>query len=271
MKDVEVVKVTPDLAHEWLGFNTHNRSLRDRVVRAYAADMAAGNWQWNGESIKFAKDGSLLDGQHRLAGIAESGVTVDMLVIRDLPNQVQETVDGGTKRSFADVLNLRGERDPKLLAAITRRVAIWEAADTPGMSVRANFTPTTAQMLQCLEHHPGLRDLTRPVSAVAIHCALPSSILGFCWWLFSGCDDSASDVDFFFARLADGQNLAKGDSIYELRRAAENSKTVRGQRSERFLTAITIKAWNAYREGATVGLLTFRPGGAHPEKFPLPH
>ena len=47
-------------------------------------------------------------------------------------------------------------------------------------------------------------------------------------------------------------------------------KTVRGQRSETYLTAILIKAWNAYRSGEEVGVLRFRPGGAHPEKFPEP-
>jgi hypothetical protein len=268
MKDVEVVKITPELAREWLGFNTHNRNLRFRVIRAYAADMAAGNWQWNGESIKFAKDGTLLDGQHRLAAIAESGTTLDMLVIRGLPNETQETVDGGAKRRFGDVLHLRGERDPLLLAAIIRRVVIWEISPQQG-NVRGDYVPTNAQMLQALEQYPELRDLTRPVSAV--HCALPGSIIGFCWWVFARCEDAASDVDFFFARLSDGQGLVKGDPIYELRRAADNSKTVRGERSERFLTAIIIKAWNAYRDGATVGLLTFRLGGARPEKFPVPH
>lgn len=271
MKEVEVVKVTPELAHEWLGFNTHNRNLRQRVVLAYAADMASGNWQWNGESIKFAKDGTLLDGQHRLAAIAESGTTLDMLVIRGLPNGTQETVDGGVKRNFADVLQLRGERDAMLLAAIIRRVTIWETGVAQGMSIRSNYKPTNAQMLQTLEHHPDLRDLTRPTASVAVHCSLPGSLIGFCWWVFSQCEDAASDVDFFFARLSDGQGLVKGDPIYELRRAADNSKTVRGERSERFLTAIVVKAWNAYRDGATVGLLTFRPGGSHPEKFPMPH
>ena len=127
-------------------------------------------------------------------------------------------------------------------------------------------------MLQTLDRHPWLRDITSPAATVAGHSSLPGSIVGFCWWLFSNIkgEDVAGDVEFFFARLADGQNMAKGDPIYELRKTAENSKTVRGQRSERFLTAIMIKAWNAYRDGAKVGLLTFRPGGEKPERFPEP-
>jgi hypothetical protein len=267
-----VTSVTPEIAREWLLSNTHNRNLRQRVVLAYAADMEAGNWQWNGESIKFAEDGTLLDGQHRLAAIAESGVTLSMLVVRGLPNQTQETVDGGAKRKFSDVLHLRGERVPLVLAAIIRRVGMWDDGKR-WMQGTGVYGPTNAQMLQVLEKYPWLRDLAQPAQYVAVHCGMPASIIGFGWWLFSMLDgeDTSGDVEFFFERLGDGQGLVKGDPIYELRRAVENSRSVRGQRSERYLTAIMIKSWNAYRDGVKIGLLTFRPGGEKPERFPLPH
>jgi hypothetical protein len=271
-EEVQLTEVTPELAREWLGFNTHNRNVRQRVVLSYAADMASGNWQWNGESIKFAADGTLLDGQHRLAAIAESGVTVPMLVVRGLKNTAQETVDGGAKRKFSDVLRLRGEQTPLILAAVIRRVALWDGGNRWVDNV-GKYPPTNAQMLQTLDKFPWLRVVAQPAQMVATHGGLPASIIGFGGWLFgqvSG-EDAANDAEFFFARLADGQGLVKGDPIYELRRSVENSKTVRGQRSERYLTAILIKAWNAYRDGSKVGLLTFRPGGEKPERFPQPH
>lgn len=264
--DVERIPVTPQMAHEWLGYNTHNRRLRERVVNAYAADMAAGAWQWNGESIKFATDGTLLDGQHRLAAIVKADVTVPMLVVRGLPNETQDTVDGGISRKFADVLQLRGELSCVTLAALVRRVTMWEAG------FRFNFAgtvTTNAQMLQTLEKHPQLRAIAGAARNTARGVALPSSLIGFGMWLFSQID--TEDTDFFFDRLGDGQNLAKGDAIYELRRTAEASKSVRGERSETFMAAIMIKAWNAYRDGKQVALLRYKRGGANPEKFPEPH
>ncbi len=263
--DVEKVDITPELAREWLGYNTHNRRLRERVVGAYAADMLGGAWQWNGESIKFAADGTLLDGQHRLAAIVAANITVPMLVVRGLPNEAQDTVDGGAKRKFADVLQLRGEQWAVALAAVTRRVTLWE------MGFRKNNTnvaPTNAQLLQTLEQYPELRDIVKTATHTATGCGLPGSICGLGLWVFSRID--ASDADFFFNRLHDGQNLAKGDPIYELRRAVDASRSVRGSRSDTFLTAIMIKAWNAYRDGTTVGLLRYVPGGASPERFPEP-
>ncbi len=266
-QEVELVKITPELAREWLGYNTHNRRLRDRVVKAYATDMGNGDWRWNGESIKFAHDGTLLDGQHRLAAVAEADVTVPMLVVRGLPAETQETMDGGAKRKFGDVLQLRGETSSVTLAAVVRLVTLWEAG------VRrsgGNFTPTNAQLLQTLERYPWLRDVARECRTIGGGCDMPGSVIGLCWWLFAQLPDAAEDAEYFLARLGDGQGLVKGDPIYELRRTAKDARSVRGERSVTYLIAITIKAWNAYRDGNQVGLLRYRPGGANPERFPEP-
>lgn len=262
---VELVMVTPEVAHDWLGYNTHNRKLRDRVVNAYASDMKAGAWQWNGESIKFAKDGTLLDGQHRLAAVTVAEVSVPLLVVRGLSTETQDTVDGGAKRKFSDVLALRGEKFPVSLAAIVRRVYLWEAGVRKSGSALA---PTNAQLLQTIEKYPEIRDIPAVAEHIARGCGLPSSVCGLGMWLFTRID--TGDADFFFNRLHDGQNLAKGDPIYELRKAVEQSRSVRGERSQTYLTAILIKAWNAYREGRNVGQLRFAPGGANPERFPEP-
>jgi hypothetical protein len=196
--------------------------------------------------------------------VIEADVTIPLLVVRGLPSETQDTMDGGIKRKFADVLNLRGENNYVILAAIVRRVALWEAGSLRG----GNFTPSNAQLLQTLDKYPWLRDIAPAAHLTSTKCALPGAVIGFTWWLFSQID--SEDAEHFFARLGDDQNMAKGDPIYELRRAAANSKSVRGQRSVKFLIAITIKAWNAYRDGVKVGLLAYRPGGAKPEKFPEP-
>lgn len=263
--DVRVELITPTKAREYLARNTHNRNLRARVVAAYANDMRTGHWRWNGESIKFSFDGVLLDGQHRLAAVVEADAPVRMLVIRGLPDITQETMDGGTKRRFSDVLTLRGEGHANTLAAACRRIVQWESGSKgPG----ANYTPTNAQMLQVLERYPWLRDGAKVAQRVARGADLPASILAFTWWLFVQID--ADDAEFFFDRLGDGQNLVEDDPIYVLRKVAHDSRTVRGERSEKYLLAVTIKAWNAYREGRQVKLLRYRPGGATPEAFPEP-
>jgi hypothetical protein len=263
--DIEVVNVTPELAGEWLAQNTHNRNLRSRVVDIYAMDMATGDWRWTGDSIKFANDGTLLDGQHRLHAIVQADLTVPMLVVRGLDNEAQDNVDGGVLRKFQDVLKLRGEQNNISLAALVRKVAAWEGGqrrrlDSKGLS--------TAVLLRTLEAHPELRELVQPAARVAYGCGLPASLIGLAWWVFAQIDEE--DANTFMERLYDGQGISRGEPVYELRRTLESTKDVRGERSQTYLLAITIKAWNAYREGRTVSLFKWKPGGAKPEKFPEP-
>jgi hypothetical protein len=266
---IELIQVTPETAREWLGFNTRNRSLRPRITAAYAADMKAGDWQVNGDAIKFAADGRLLDGQHRLAAVIEAGVTVPVLVARGLPDEAQDTYDAGFKRSFSDALGLRGEAYAKDLAAITRRVTIWQQTGT--VQGRTNMLPTNAQQFRTLEQVPSLREITKAASYVADHCDLTASVAGLCMWLFLGLPDAADDVTFFFDRLGDFQGLSAGDPVYELRRALERARSERRHRSETQLTGLTIKAWNLYRRGEqSPSPLTFRMGGGRPEAIPEP-
>jgi hypothetical protein len=266
MYDVEIVQVTPAIAAEWLALNIHNRHPRRNVVMAYAADMGDGYWQFTGDPIRFDKDGRLIDGQHRLAAVIEADVTLPMLVIRGLDAAAQEAIDGGAKRMFADVLKLRGEVNSTNLAAVIRRVALWEAG---ARASERNVQATNAQMSVTLEKHPWLRDIVVPGKRVADDSGLTPSVAGLCWWLFTRID--GEDADTFMARLRDGQNLAKGDPVYELRKAIGKTQGgSMGSRSAIYLTAITVKAWNAYRQGKQVTSISYRPGGANPDPFPEP-
>lgn len=263
----EVVAVTPEIATEWLGYNTHNRPPRKSAVAAYASDMANGDWLWTGDPIRRADGGTILDGQHRLLAVVESGVTVPFLVLTGLPVEAQENIDAGVPRKFYDVLALRGETSSSALAAIVRKVHIWESGSRVFSS---GGGATHSQLSRTLEAHPGLRDTTRAaINANAKFPAIPTSLMGLAWWVFASIDQE--DADYFFARLCDGQNLGVGNPIYELRKQLmQNKENTRGERNQRYLMALVIKAWNAYRDGTEVGQLRFRAGGANPESFPEP-
>lgn len=261
----EWVFVTPELAAEWLLKNTHNRPYRPRVASAYAADIRSGDWLRNGESIKFATGGALLDGQHRLGGVEEAGVGAWMLVVRGLPKTTQETMDGGIKRTFSDVLKLRGEIHYATLASIVRSVFSWERGDR---GVRGGAAATNAQLFQTLEKYPWLRDGCTVAARTAVGSGLPAGIGGLVWWMTVQLDPE--DAEGFFERLSSPDNHQTGEPIGELRKLLSKSEDVRGERSRRFLLAVSIKAWNKYRLGESVGLLKFTQGGAKPEQFPIP-
>jgi hypothetical protein len=243
----QIVEVTPALAEKWLKQNNHNRNIRDRAVLAYARDMEAGRWAENGEAIKFAADGTLLDGQHRLTAIALAGVTIKMLVITGLANSTQETMDAGSRRSTADAFGLRGEANSSVLASVARRVWMWDQGDY-------RFTgaaPTTAECASILEERPDLRRSAEIASRVRqTFKPLPQSIVGTAHHLFTRI--APNEAVWFFQRLGDGAELPVGHPILTLRtRTMSEAADRRSTPADRHMAYI-IRAWNAVRENRSL-------------------
>lgn len=103
----DIEKITPQRAAEYLKRNKVNRLISHETVNKYADDMKNGAFQCNGEAIKFNKSGALVDGQHRLRAIIKSGVTVEVLVIREVDDSVS-IYDLARSRSPLDSLIIEG-------------------------------------------------------------------------------------------------------------------------------------------------------------------
>lgn len=100
---VEVIG--PHVAASYLKANSGNRKLRPNHVRSLAAAMQRNEWQLTHQGIAFSERGRLLDGQHRLNAIIAANATVQMVVVRGLPDDAFMAVDIGNKRTTADVLS----------------------------------------------------------------------------------------------------------------------------------------------------------------------
>ena len=71
----KVEKITPEIAKIYYSRSTGNRVINRQAVKT-------GRWVLNGETICFDSNGVLRDGHHRLLTIIESGVTIEVLVVR---------------------------------------------------------------------------------------------------------------------------------------------------------------------------------------------
>lgn len=101
---VKLETITPKKAKEWLEKrNTYNRAMRPSWVATLVGYIKAGKWKMTGDSIKFAKDGTLLDGQHRLAACVESGVAIQSLVVYGLEEDMYAWLDQGKPRTLSVV------------------------------------------------------------------------------------------------------------------------------------------------------------------------
>jgi len=108
--NVYLVEVTPELAEQWLVYNRINRPARPDVVRQYVQLLESGLWKRTHQGIAFTREGVLLDGQHRLFAIIQTGKTVTMLVFINEPAENYEFIDCGRNRSNLDMLRL-GQRN----------------------------------------------------------------------------------------------------------------------------------------------------------------
>lgn len=99
-------KVTPNMANEILVMrNSENyRNLKPNAKRLYVKEMKEGRWMFNGDTIRFDWNGNLIDGQHRLEAIKETGLPQDCIIVEGLNPECAQTIDIGHKRSVEDYL-----------------------------------------------------------------------------------------------------------------------------------------------------------------------
>jgi len=76
----EVILVTPQIAEQLLSTNYTNRPINKELVEKFKETMKTGKWKLHKPGIELTCDGKLLNGQHRLTAIIESGCTVEMWI-----------------------------------------------------------------------------------------------------------------------------------------------------------------------------------------------
>jgi hypothetical protein len=199
---VSIERVTPKMAMDLLASNTHNRHMKDRKVLQFAQTMRDGAWMFNGDAIRVAADGTLLDGQNRLEAIAKSGQAQWTLLVTGLPSEAQETMDQGTKRTFADTLTLRSEGNAKQLAAALRVLWFVELNGGSFASFAGRLEPGPYRLLQFLESHPTLRDCVQPGRGFANDTLLsPATAIALLYRL--RVETNHRDADAFYAKVRD--------------------------------------------------------------------
>ena len=105
---MKLERITPAIAEKYLRENTRNyRKIHKPTAKRYAEDMKAGRWETNGDTIVFDVNGVLKNGQHRLAAIVMSGVTVEIVVVRGVDENV-EAYDMTYVRSAPQIANAKG-------------------------------------------------------------------------------------------------------------------------------------------------------------------
>lgn len=258
---IAFVSVTPEMARRWLARNTRNRNIRKQTLDSYKRDMRAGNWRLEGSPIKFAPDGTLLDGQHRLTAIMETGVTVVMAVARGIAPEAQTVMDTGRKRTAADVLAIGGQNNSSMLAAAARLMLTIEG-DFP-----EKYEPSHEEIANCVADHPGLADACDDMKQYARRADCPPAIVAYTYYVLSQI--SPDDALDFWRSAAEKVGLHDGDPVLALTNRFAEARRNREWLPRRSQISMIYRAWNSRRQGKPLRRLRTRANGVDVQ-IPVP-
>lgn len=127
----EWVMVTPDVAKKLLGINyDKQRNINRSRVDLYARDMKNGHW--NSQScnpIRISSDGKVIDGQHRLLAVVESGASIPMKIVFGGGNaeELFDYMDNTLSRTAAQFLKTK---NANAVAALSKAVLCLKHGST---------------------------------------------------------------------------------------------------------------------------------------------
>jgi hypothetical protein len=250
MITTEIMTVTPQIAKEWLVLNRRNRPKKEDRIARWSRVMAAGKWKMTGESIKFAKNGDLIDGQNRLSACITADCAFTTMVIWGLEAEAQDAMDTNVSRSPADQLSFHNYSNASTLAA----------------AIRVHYTYKRGMLKHCMSQLPSKEQLTNvevvdypakhpeivEAAEFAAHfrkaLRIPAGAVAtaFSELLKIDADDTAE----FFSRIAGLRTNGAGDPIHTLIKRVDEIRTTR---SAYFLPAtglfMIFRTWNACRTG----------------------
>jgi hypothetical protein len=249
---IERIVITPDIAAAFLDRNSKNRNVSSLAVNKYAKDMKSGAWQVTGDAIRFAANGDLLDGQHRLKACVVADVPFETFVIYGLPPETQDVMDIGKIRNPSDMFALMGLHNTTgLTAALRILVAERDGVDSP----RSNSV-SNAMLKRVHQKHS---EITRYVPAPG---SMPKGIsvgqVGFLRYVGSKFLGDTVRTQEFFEVLRFGVPNYDGDPVHMYRERIirmGDSKLLTMSKNMRWYT---LKAtFNMFRQRESVSSLRF--------------
>jgi hypothetical protein len=271
-----VEHITPELAAEILArTSTRNRKLSRNSLERYSSHLRGGQWRLNGETIKLTPNGQLIDGQHRLTAIMQTGIAADVLVAYNVSAEAQSSIDRGKARSIADTLTINHFSQAQLRGAICRlamaygryAAALEEAGeDGPRMSFDILLRVITPEeVLQFARQHSEELEFAI-IHGWRIYSAVGSlAPVGGTIYLLYQLDTPRAER--FCEMMESGRFVdQRDDAILVLRERLLREKSARRRLESKDILAICIKAVNLWIHGleASPQAISLRRGEPYP-------
>lgn len=250
------------MATELLDHNRLNRPLRDSHVQRIASQIASGKWKFNGDTIKVADTGDVLDGQHRLWAVIEAKKTVETIIVHGIERDAFSTIDTLRQvRSGSDVVALHGAAHYRnyIASALTWLIRFQRGAEkfkdpanrVENSDIEAAFV-AHPEIVRAVEAAARLRGLVNP------------GVLAFFYYVLTNRNEALAER--MMETLRNPVSISVSDPFFKLRAWLVGDYL---KRKEALMTiALMIKAANAAHREQKVQVLNWRSQGKNAEAFP---
>ena len=238
------VSINPEKAEAMLKLNTANRPLRTGRVTLLAKAMTEGRWKLTPEAISFHTGGGLLNGQHRLAAVVQSGVTIIATVWFGCEPEEFMALDRHGTRGVSDDLALLGYdrwSQRASIAQIMTRLANATTRDIDSSSVLQNAVDSASETMDraLLVGDRARKVLSGTAASVAYLHIIKTTRF-------------AARLDEFWEALCTGANLPPKSAILKLRDWLRDNIAARNGRDRSVKeAAAVVVAWNFWARGKT--------------------
>lgn len=261
--NMERVTLTPEMAAELLEHNTLNRPLSDQHVQRISRQIINGKWQFNGDTIKVADTGDVVDGQHRLWAVIEAKKSVDTIIVRGIERSAFATVDTISKsRSGSDLLALCGvEINKSACATALQWLVRWQRKCIAEYRAPTNRIENS-DIEEAFAAHPGIVEAVNRVRH--LKKITNRGVLAFFYYVLT--NRNADLAERMVHTLENPAGVGVTDPFFCLRAYFVADSWSR--KDPVVSIALAIKAANAAYAGKHVKMLSWKNQGSSAEPFP---
>ncbi len=238
--------INPEKAAEYLGKIYNQRSFKKTHGQNLARIMKDGHWHMAGDPIRFDTNGHLIDGQHRLQAVIDSGTTQQFLILRGLDPASYTVMDQGRPRTRGDTLVTMDIKNSNIVGAaiaVLLRMKLGLEIDRHPVdnSEVAEFASKNRQ------------ELDRAITSARQFRSLSGATYGA--FLFLAYHANPEKAEAFAEALANGSNLDSTNPALVLRnhaiRVAQTKNKIEDNRPSNLLP-ILVHAFNKFCRNETM-------------------
>lgn len=260
---IDRVKLTPGLASEWLKANRNNRPLSRAHVGTLAKQMQEGHWLFNAQPIVISNGETVLDGQHRLHAVIESGVTIEALVVYGVAEEAFTTIDTGKTRNGRDVLCMMYPDTGQSIAQSVSAAARFSILFL-GKTFARKEKISNPEILEFVAKNPALWRMAEDIHGWKTGTTpLGEGHATALYWLFSQKNREVATE--FMKQLITGEDLRRQDAVWIARDKLIGDKSRQVRWGFIPKTKLVIKAWNAHRKGGPSNAQAVQPKTSDPK------